>query len=448
MSGLFFYGDLNMYCSWGYPFETHDKIIYQHWRHEEFNVIQSELYLPYGCGRSYGDVCLNDAGTLIDTRKLNHFIDFNIETGILRIESGVTLDSVLQVIVPRGWFVPVTPGTRFVTIGGMVANDVHGKNHHNAGTIGNHITQLELYRSSGERLLCSPDSNEKLFNATIGGLGLTGLISWVEIQLKKISNPFISMSAVKIDNLQHYLALEESQDSEYTVAWIDTLAKGRKLGRGVFFSGEHFVAGKDQVVEKAEGNLLKNKLSVPFNFPVRTLNKYTVKLFNAFYIRTAIPRNSQQSELNHYQEYFYPLDNILHWNRIYGKSGLYQHQCVVPARDAEDTLTELLKIVSKENNSSFLSVLKKFGNIQSPGLLSFPRPGFTLAMDFSRRGEQTIKMLESLNDVVSSVGGAIYPAKDAVMSKRIFEQSYSKLDQFVAFMDPQFSSSFWRRIYE
>ncbi|MFV1984387.1 MAG: FAD-binding protein [Thiohalomonadales bacterium] len=437
-----------MYSSWGYPYETHKKVIRQNWRHEFINYSESQLYLPYGCGRSYGDVCLNEAQTLIDIKNLNHFINFDRDSGIIRIESGVTLDNLLKVIVPSGWFVPVTPGTRYVTIGGMIANDVHGKNHHNTGTFGCFITQFELHRSNGEKLLCSPTNNESLFNATIAGLGLTGLITWVEIKLKKIKNEFISMSAVKIDNLQHYLELEKNQHSEYAVAWIDTLAKGEQLGRGVYFTGEHATSSNTSDIDTAQFNHLKKKLTVPFNLPVKTLNKHTVKLFNAFYIRNAVSIEKNKSDLSHYEEYFYPLDNILHWNRIYGKSGLYQHQCVVPEKDADVILTELLTIVSNEDNSSFLSVLKKFGNIKSPGLLSFPRPGFTLAMDFSRRGKQTKKLLESMNDIVSSAGGAIYPAKDAVMSRRIFQQSYSKLNQFKEFIDPKFSSSFWRRVNE
>jgi hypothetical protein len=255
------------------------------------------------------------------------------------------------------------------------------------------------------------------------------------------------MNTVKIENLQHYLELEQKQDSEYSVAWIDTLASGGQLGRGVYFTGEHAQSGNVDAMNSAQFNHLKKKLTVPFNLPTKTLNKYTVQLFNAFYIRNAVSNDKFKKDLNHYEEYFYPLDNILHWNRIYGKTGLYQHQCVVPERDAEAILTELLKIVSKEDNSSFLSVLKKFGSIKSPGLMSFPRPGFTLAMDFSRRGEQTVKLLESMNDIVSSAGGAIYPAKDAIMSKKMFEQSYTKLNQFVEFIDPKYSSSFWRRVY-
>jgi len=435
-----------VYCSWGYPVETHKKILRQNWHIESLNFDDSQYVLPYGCGRSYGDVCLNDNQTLIDTTKSNHLLRFDKVTGIIRVESGVTLDDLLEVIVPNGWFVPVTPGTRFITIGGMIANDVHGKNHHNAGTFGCHVTQFELYRSNGERIVCSPTSNKLLFNATIAGLGLTGLITWVEIKLRKITNEFISMNSVKIENLQHYFELEKNQQTEYSVAWIDTVACGDHIGRGVYFSGEH---ASSNDIDNIQYRYSKSTLSIPFNFPKRTLNKYSVKLFNAFYIRNAISKNKKNKcmhKLNHYKEYFYPLDNILHWNRIYGKSGLYQHQCVIPERDAEITLTEILKIVSKENNSSFLSVLKKFGGIESPGLLSFPRPGFTLAMDFSRHGNETIKLLENLNDIVSSVGGAIYPAKDALMSKKIFEQSYSKLNEFIEYIDPKFSSSFWRRV--
>ncbi len=416
------------------------------WLYEPLDFTEPLLYLPYGCGRSYGDVCLNDSNTLISTKQLNHFIRFDREAGILCIESGVTLDRVLDVIVPEGWFVPVTPGTRFVTLGGMLANDVHGKNHHNAGTIGCHITQFELYRSNGERHVCTPTKNEALFKATIGGLGLTGLITWVEIKLKKISSNLISSNAVKIECLEHYLELEQNQQSEYSVAWIDTVARGDELGRGVFFAGEHATAPN---INKSQKNI-KKTISIPFNLPNKTLNKLTVKLFNAVYTRNAISNKQlnglKSYELSYYEKYFYPLDNVLHWNRIYGKAGLYQHQCVIPERDAYETLKEMLNLVSKQNNASFLSVLKKFGNIKSPGLLSFPRSGYTLAMDFARRGKDTVKMLENLNDIVSSAGGAIYPAKDAVMSKSVFEQSYSNISQFSESVDPKFSSSFWRRV--
>ncbi len=434
-----------MYHSWGFPFETHKNVIKQTWRNDELNFSLSDFVLPYGCGRSYGDVCLNDSECLIDITGLNHFINFDSNTGVLRVESGVTLDYILKIIVPVGWFIPVTPGTRFVTIGGMIANDVHGKNHHNAGTIGCHVTQLELYRSSGERLLCSPNQNTSFFNATIGGLGLTGLITWVEIKLKKISNEFISVNSVKIENLKHYIELEQQTQTEYSVAWIDTLAKGAQLGRGVYFTGEHMQSGSSIKLKKMGLDHLKNKLYVPFNFPTKTLNRYSVKLFNSIYCRNAIS-NKSDVDYSHYQKYFYPLDSVRHWNRIYGKSGLYQHQCVIPEYDAEETLTEMLSIVAKENNASFLSVLKKFGNVKSPGMLSFPRPGFTLAMDFSRRGNDTIKLLKNLNDIVQSVGGAIYPAKDALMSKELFEQAYSQLGQFKSYVDPKFSSSFWRRV--
>ncbi|VAW93657.1 Putative oxidoreductase [hydrothermal vent metagenome] len=434
-----------MYNSWGFPFETHKSVIKPVWRNEALDFSQADLVLPYGCGRSYGDVCLNDSGKLIDVTGLNHFINFDDNTGVIKVESGITLDYLLNIIIPLGWFIPVTPGTRFVTIGGMVANDVHGKNHHNAGTIGCHITQLELYRSNGERLLCSPKKNATFFNATIGGLGLTGLITWVEIKLKKITNEFIAMNTMRIENLSQYFDLEKHVQTEYSVAWIDTLAKGNQLGRGVYFTGEHM---QDNCI--AENKNIKHyrsrkKLFVPFNLPTISLNKYTVKLFNSVYRRNAIS-NKKEVNYSHYQKYFYPLDNVLHWNRIYGKTGLFQHQCVIPERDAEVTLTEILSIVAKQNNSSFLSVLKKFGNIKSPGLLSFPRPGFTLAMDFSRRGKDTIKLLESLNDIIKSVGGAIYPAKDALMSKELFYQSYPNLEQFKTLLDPKFSSSFWRRV--
>jgi FAD/FMN-containing dehydrogenase len=384
--------------------------------------------LARGQGRSYGDSCLNEGGVLLTTRALDRFIGFDEERGILRCEAGVTLGAILDVIAPRGWFLPVLPGTKHVSIGGAIANDIHGKNHHRAGTFGCHVRRLELVRSDRSRRVVAP--GDALFDATVGGLGLTGLITWAEVQLRRVPGPCIRMEAVPFDDLEEFVRVNRESDArwEYTVAWIDSLS--RSPGRGVFLRGEH-----------ADGTARASsrRLRVPIDFPAFTLNRYTVRVFNHVYRWTTRPG----TRLVHYDPFFFPLDSVEGWNRIYGRPGFFQFQCVVPEIA---TIASLLTRVARAGSGSFLSVLKTFGDVRSPGMLSFPRKGFTLTFDFANRGAATFALLEELEREVREAGGALYPAKDARMSRETFLASSPRLSEFMPHVDPAFSSSFWRRV--
>ena len=369
--------------SWGrYPKATPAKVTRLTDRNAP--LPQSDLpLLVFGNGRSYGDVCLNDGGHLLLGRGLDRFIAFDAAQGILRAEAGVLLSEILDLIVPQGWFLPVTPGTRFVTLGGAVANDVHGKNHHRAGTFGHHVRAFELVRSDGSRRLCSPSENPDWFAATIGGLGLTGLITWVEIQLRAIAGPWIQAESRRFANLSEFFALSAAADTEheFTVAWVDCAASGRDLGRGILLSGDFAPASAGSGKRpKAHG-----LLNVPFTPPVSLINPLSLRVFNALYYRKPEGRF-----LTHYEPFFYPLDAIGHWNRIYGPKGFLQYQCVLPPQVAEPALSELLARIAKSGQGSFLAVLKRFGEKPAVGMLSFPRPGVTIALDFPFIGNQTL----------------------------------------------------------
>ena len=431
-----------VYTSWGGHFHFKHYVRRLFWRHDDFSFMQDSdiSMLPYGLGRSYGDVCLNEDGMLLDTAGMNHFIDFNTETGRITCEAGVSLEDLLRLTVPRGWFIPVTPGTKFVTIGGAIANDIHGKNHHAAGTFGCHVLRFELVRSTGERLVCSPEENPELYRATIGGLGLTGLMTWVEIQLKPVQSPHIDSEVIKFTSLDEFyrISAESDETFEYTVAWVDCLAEWPDNGRGLFIRGNHH-----EGTDKKGAELPRQYLSVPVNLPNFTLNRHTVKLFNkAFYARE---RQKHSKRLMHYDKFFYPLDRIDNWNRIYGKAGMYQYQFVLPEEQL-DAIVPVLQKISESGQASFLAVLKKFGDVPSPGMLSFPFKGITLALDFPNRGRTTLDLFKKLDAIVLEHGGRFYPAKDSVMDPHAFAVSYPDWETFAQYIDPGFSSSFWRRV--
>lgn len=385
--------------------------------------------LPYGLGRSYGDSCLNEGGTLLYTTRLNHLIEFDREQGLITTESGVSFADILNVIVPAGWFIPVSPGTKFVTVGGAIANDIHGKNHHIEGTFGRHVVSFELLRSDGTKQTLTPDSD--LFSATIGGLGLTGLITQATFKLIKIPGPFVSVNSIPFKGLERFFELSEISKASYTVSWVDCLSK---TPRGIFMAGDFTGAGdyKPQ----------KEILTFPCYAPSFLLNSLSIQLFNEVYFQRVPTRGTTKTvSLN---PFFYPLDSIHNWNKMYGKQGFLQWQCVVP----KEAISEIFSILRKNRAGSFLAVLKTFGNISSPGLLSFPRPGVTLALDFPIRGLETFKVLDMLDCVVKEHNGALYPAKDARMSKEMFSLSFPRLNEFKEFIDPHFSSSFWRRVVQ
>jgi FAD/FMN-containing dehydrogenase len=431
------------YQSWGrYPKVNQEvRKLYRREAPLPIEATDEQTFLPFGNGRSYGDVCLNDGGVLLDCRKLDRFIQFDDETGVLRCEAGVLLSEILQQTVASGWFLSVTPGTQFVTVGGAIANDVHGKNHHRAGTFGRYVRCFELLRSDGARLVCSPQDNAEFYRATIGGLGLTGVITWAEIQLRKINNPYIDQESIRYQNLNEFFALarESDQDYEHTVAWVDCLARGAKTGRGLFVRGNYA-----ESVEGKPAKASRRRLIFPVDPPFTLINGLTLKLFNSLYYRKQ--RSERVKGLVHYGPFFYPLDAIYSWNRVYGSSGFFQYQCAVPAEHMEDAIREILERIGKAGAGSFLAVLKLFGDKPSPGLLSFPMPGATLALDFPNKGEKTLRLLDRLDEVTRSVGGRVNPSKDARMRAEDFQNGYSNWKLMEAYIDPKISSSFWRRV--
>ncbi len=430
--------------SWGrYPKVEPSQVQSIFWRSELPDLSNFERpVLPFAYGRSYGDSCLNEGGVSLDVSHLQRFIAFDEEKGLLRCEAGVSLAEILEVMVPRGWFLPVSPGTKFVSVGGAIANDIHGKNHHRAGTFGCHVTCFELLRSNGQRLICSPDQNSELFGATIGGLGLTGVILWAEFRLKPIVNPYIDMDRIRFASLDEFfeISAKSDKDFEYTMSWVDILIGGKNLCRGTFMRGNH-----NQSQALASKPVKKRlPLALPFNFPSFALNTLAVKSFNELFYHAQLSKRVHKVVL--YDPFFYPLDSIHDWYRMYGKRGFLQYQFVVPFENGHETMREILERIRRSGEGSFLTVLKEFGDIPSPGMLSFPRPGLTLALDFAYGGQKTLKLLDELDRIVLQSGGAVYPAKDARMSAESFQAFFPRWKEFAQYVDPHFSSSFWRRV--
>ena len=428
------------YLSWGrYPRATHHRVQKVYWQDELPMLLQEAdpgSLLPYGLGRSYGDVCLNDGHELIDFSNCNRVLGFDPQSGVIRVEGGASFADLLTVIVPRGWFLPVTPGTKFVTLGGAIANDVHGKNHHGAGTLGCHVSQMMLYRSDLGAVVCSPSRNFDLFRATIGWLGLTGVIGWADLRLKPVRSNLVEVGTILFRGMEEFLKLchDSDRDFEYTVAWVDCFS-GQQF-RGVFFRGNH---SERQSRAQRQGFAP----GVPFDMPDWMLSKCSVRIFNWLYYCSQ--KLKTRRTCVHYDPFFYPLDSVPRWNLIYGRRGLVQYQFVIPQSSAE-ALERIMALIATCGHGSFLAVLKLFGSVASPGLLSFPRPGLTFALDFPMRGEPTLRLLDALDEIVFAAGGAIYAAKDARMSPRMFEASYPRWRELLPFIDVKCSSSFWRRV--
>lgn len=394
--------------------------------------------LAFGNGRSYGDSCLNSDGAIVDMRSRNRLIEYDAATGLLDAEAGMMLDEVIALAGPSGHFPAVVPGTQFVTLGGAIANDVHGKNHHRRGTFGRHVVSLTLMRSDGRIHHCSRSANAALFAATIGGMGLTGLILTAQIRLMKVASPDIDERTTPFRNLGEFFDIAEAADAdnEYAVAWIDQLARGKATGRGLLFTGNHAAEPTPQARHK------RTRLSVPFQPPLNLLNRPFLKAFNLAY---RLAKGRRTAARTGYQGFFFPLDGVRDWNRLYGPKGLYQHQSVVPEDAARVVIPAMFDAARKAGQGSFLTVLKRFGAIESPGLLSFPRPGFTLTLDFPNRGGATLALLAELDAITVSAGGAVNPYKDARMSAATFAASFPAWRQLEALRDPAFASDFWRR---
>lgn len=395
--------------------------------------------LAYGNGRSYGDTCQNTAGGVIDMRTMNRILAFDPGSGVMEAEAGVLLSDVIAHVAPYGFFPPVVPGTQFVTLGGAIANDVHGKNHHRRGTFGCHVLSFSLLRSDGRIHECSANENPHLFAATIGGMGLTGIVLSARFTLMKVPSPDVTENVARFRDLAEFFDLAEAADAanEYAVAWIDQLARGRASGRGLLMTGNH--AGTGSRAATSAGS----RLAVPFQPPVNVLNRPFLKLFNAAY-RWKKSRASGPQDTT-CQSFFFPLDGVRNWNRLYGPKGLFQHQSVVPEEAARRAVPALLAAARAAGQGSFLTVLKRFGGQRSPGLLSFPRPGYTLTLDFPNRGARTRALLDRLDAITVEAGGAVNPYKDARMSADVFEASFPQWRELEALRDPAFLSDFWRR---
>nr|WP_278376679.1 FAD-binding oxidoreductase [Brucella anthropi] len=390
--------------------------------------------LPFGNGRSYGDSCHNDMGFLVPMQARKKILHFDPDTGLLTAESGVFLSEIVTHVTPHGYFLPVTPGTQFVTLGGAIANDVHGKNHHRQGTFGCHVERLELLRSDGVYYRCSDTEHIDLFRATIGGMGLTGLILRATIRLKRVGGLDVEEKVLPFANLDAYfdMAGVADHENEYAVAWVDQLSDGR----GLLMVGNHVAAPNGSIS-------IAGRFGVPVELPFSLLNKTSLSLFNAAYFQRK--RWLKTASRVPYQSFFYPLDGVRNWNRLYGPVGLYQHQSVIPFEAARKIVPAMLEASRNAGQVSFLTVLKRFGSMKSPGLMSFPMPGYTLTMDFPNRGHTTLELLNRLDQMTVEAGGRVNPYKDQRMSAEVFAASYPRWRDFEAFRDKAFNSNFWRR---
>jgi FAD/FMN-containing dehydrogenase len=396
-------------------------------------------FLAFGNGRSYGDSCHNDAGALVEMHPERRIVGFDASSGILEAEAGVFLADIIAFAAPHGYFLAVTPGTRFVTLGGAIANDVHGKNHHRRGSFGCHVVSFTLMRSDGVLRNCSLGENPALFAATIGGMGLTGLIVSAKIRLMRVASLDIEERVTPFANLDEFFALTETADTEneYAVAWIDQLAGGPQAGRGLLLTGNHAGNGNFSVDTRPA------RLNVPFELPFSAVNRPSLSLFNAAYHYSKSKKAGPH--LTDYAGFFYPLDGVRDWNRLYGPAGLYQHQSVIPQSQARTTIPAMLEATRRAGQASFLTVLKRFGPAASPGLLSFPRAGFTLTLDFPNRGVKTLALLGELDRLTVAAGGRVNPYKDQRMSAATFDSSFPQWRKLEAQRDPAFSSNFWQR---
>lgn len=391
---------------------------------------QSDLYrfickndnpktIAYGNGRSYGDSALSDC--VVDGRQVQHyFLDFDAQQGLITCQAGVTLDEILHVIVPKGWFLPVTPGTRYITLGGAIASDVHGKNHHQAGCFSEYITDLNLLKADGSMTQCDPNNNTDLFRATCGGMGLTGIILSATIRLKAIASTQINQTTYKTKNLREtFTVFERNQNRSYSVAWIDCFAKKKSLGRSLVSLGEF---AEDGIITMAK----KKARTMPRWFPSFMLNSWTIQLFNILYYHRQ--RQPVKKDHIHYEQFFYPLDSIQHWNRMYGRRGFIQYQFILPKTTSFEGLQTILRTIADSGQGSFLAVLKLHGKANK-NWLSFPMEGYSLALDFKIK-DSLWPLLKQLDQLVLQYRGRFYLAKDARVSREVFEQGYPYIEKF------------------
>ena len=399
--------------------------------------------LVIGNLRSYGDEVLNIEGRYVQTTRCDRVIAIDRENDTLTAESGISIDAIQRRVAPLGYGLPVTPGTAFLTLGGAIANDVHGKNHHVAGTFGRHVERFELARSTGEVLQCSADENPDWFCATIGGMGLTGAITWATVRLRRVATPWLQVQSQRFSNLDEFFRIDEEhgRSNEYTVAWIDCLATGRSLGRGIY-SVANPARPDEARAPPAPPRFDGSRASIPIQLPASPVNRLTLSLMNALYYGL----HQEKPRQVHYKQWLYPLDSIGHWNRLYGPAGFRQFQCVVPHRQSREAVGEMLETIASRGQGSFLAVLKNFGHAQSPGLMSFPMPGTTLALDFANRGTRTADLLLKLHQITASAGGRLYAAKDGCSPADSLSGGYPNFAQFKRMIDPGMGSMFAQRL--
>lgn len=400
--------------SWGRHPE-HDINIIQF---KEFIQKTQNPFIPFGNGRSYGDSCIND--NIVETKSLDKIISFDEQKGEMIVQSGVLLSSILNCIIKKGWFLFVTPGTKYISVGGAIASDVHGKNHHLDGCFSNYVDWIKIKIPNGETIQCSKRLNQELFHATCGGMGLTGIIIEAKIRLKKINSTNIDQKIFRTKNLKEtFDVFELIKNEPYSVAWIDCLVKGNKIGRSIIMSGRF----------SDDGDFDFNwprQINIPLVFPSYILNKFSVRLFNwIYYNRLIKDRINNQTDFN---SFFFPLDSILNWNRIYGQNGFTQYQFIIPKKNSYIGLKEVLNEIALYGKGSFLAVLKLYGK-ENDNYLSFPLEGYSLAIDFKIEPD-IFELLDKLDKIIVKYKGRIYLSKDVRVSKKIFESGYPKIDIF------------------
>ena len=395
---------------------------------ELIDTLNGDQLIARGNGRSYGDSSIGISKT-IDMKNFNKIISFNNKEGYLIAESGVILQDIIKKTLPNGWFPYVTPGTKFATLGGMIAADVHGKNHHKDGNFSNFVKWIELVNSKGELIRCSKNENSEIFEWTMGGMGLTGIILKAAIKLRSISTGWIKQKIIATKNLDETINLFETNESAtYSVAWVDCFQKkGKHIGRSIFTIGEHASLEDLNKNKKKDPFKVSKKINftMPFHLPSWSLNNWTIKIFNSIYYW--LNKRKKNNNLIDWDSYFYPLDKILEWNKMYGRKGFAQYQCVIPKENSRNGLLEILETMCETKTGSFLTVLKKFGPEQ--GKFSFPMDGYTIAMDFPINNK-TLSLMNRLDEITSKFGGRIYLAKDSRMSKETLFETEKRLKNF------------------
>ena len=383
-----------------------------------------------GLGRSYNNAAQSADGVVISTARMNRIIELDATTGLVTCEAGVSLEQLMVAGLPAGWFVPVSPGTRQVTIGGAIAADVHGKNHHVAGSFARHVPSLQILLPDGDVRTVTSSSDPALFWATAGGMGLTGIIVRATVQLKRVATSRVRVDTVRTADIDETMAMlaEHDRRYDYTVAWSDSMARGASLGRSVITSGDFADLADLPPADRADPFAFRpgTRVGVPAGFPPGLINRYTVRLANEAWYRKA-PR-SRTGELQTIGAFFHPLDGIRNWNRVYGPGGFRQYQYVVPFGQ-EAAVRRSFELVSAAHAPSFVTVLKRFGE-SDPGLLSFPMAGWTLALDFPARTPGLARLLGQLDQLVLEAGGRVYLAKDSRVPAEVLAGMYPRLPEF------------------